>query len=253
LQRIWKPCKLPHIIDFPQATSCPPDRYRKGQKLAGVIYLHCISDFRMSSASVHNFKMFRKLCGDSTLKNVVIVTTMWGLGDHAQCEARERELITDPAFFKPALDMNAKTFRDHSTCQSAHEILRHVIRNEPEPLRIQCELVDEGKGMKGTEAGEALTHELADLMRKTRQEIVDLGKEMREAVKNRDEEARRELEQERAKHDADMKRRQEVSDSLNRQYAEQLTILEAVLEASSQPSGFSLFRGWVRGVLTTLL
>jgi hypothetical protein len=43
-------------------------------KLSGLIYVHRISDVLMGGISSRNFRMFRKLCGDDTLKNVVIVT-----------------------------------------------------------------------------------------------------------------------------------------------------------------------------------
>ena len=40
-------------------------------KLSGVIYMHRISDFKMGGISRRNFHMFRSLCGEKTLKNVV--------------------------------------------------------------------------------------------------------------------------------------------------------------------------------------
>jgi len=46
--------------------------------------------------------MFRELCGDSTLKNVILVTNMWGDVSGSVGEARERELARE--FFKPVLE-----------------------------------------------------------------------------------------------------------------------------------------------------
>ena len=54
--------------------------------------MHRISDFRVGGIAKRNFNMFRKLCGDETLRNVVIVTNMWGEVSPAQGAAREREL-----------------------------------------------------------------------------------------------------------------------------------------------------------------
>lgn len=51
-------------------------RYEQGGTLAGVLYFHRISDFEMGEISMRNLNMFRKLCGDGTLQNVVIVTNM---------------------------------------------------------------------------------------------------------------------------------------------------------------------------------
>ena len=64
------------------------DRYEASSTLAGVIYISRLSDKRFSGIAARNFKMFRELCGDKTLRNVIFVTNMWGkfrrmLGKHA--------------------------------------------------------------------------------------------------------------------------------------------------------------------------
>jgi len=55
--------------------------------------------------------MFRKLCGDSTLQNVVIVTNMWGEVDPQVGGACEAELMREDIFFKPILDKGAQIAR----------------------------------------------------------------------------------------------------------------------------------------------
>ena len=80
-------------------------RYESGSQLAGIIYVHRISDDRFSGISVRNFKMFQKLCGDSTLKNVILVTNMWGRVEEDVGEAREKELAE--VYFAPALEKGA--------------------------------------------------------------------------------------------------------------------------------------------------
>ena len=55
--------------------------------------------------------MFRKLCGDSTLQNVVIVTDMWGGVNPQVGGAREAELVREGIFFKPVLDKGAQIAR----------------------------------------------------------------------------------------------------------------------------------------------
>ena len=66
--------------------------------------------------------MFRKVCGESTLNNVVLVTNMWKEDAQDVDEAREKEL--SGRFFKPALDKSAQTVRHHNTTESAHNIIR---------------------------------------------------------------------------------------------------------------------------------
>lgn len=127
--------------------------YKEGRKLNGILLLHRISDVRVGGATQNDFRRFRKLCGDSTLKNIVIVTTMWDTTSRQAAEQRERELAQTPAFYKPAIDNGALMARHYNTAESAHHILRIVLGFPPELLRIQRELVDEGKTLSGTSAG----------------------------------------------------------------------------------------------------
>jgi hypothetical protein len=54
--------------------------------------MHRISDIRMGGTNRRNFKMFRELCGESTLRNVLIVTNMWSQVAPDLGEMREKEL-----------------------------------------------------------------------------------------------------------------------------------------------------------------
>ena len=101
-----------------------------------------------------HFNRLRKLCSESALKNVIIVTNMW-TGDFQDInEAREKELSSQ--IFKPALEKGAQMIRHHNTVQSAHIIIRRVFENRPLVLRIQPELVDERKEFAYTTAGKDL-------------------------------------------------------------------------------------------------
>ncbi|KAF9781349.1 P-loop containing nucleoside triphosphate hydrolase protein [Thelephora terrestris] len=168
--------------------------YKSGSKLAGIIYVHRISDERFTGVSVRNFKMFRQLCGDSTLKNVVFVTNMWGKVEDALGAAREKELAE--VYFRPALEKDAQLARHHNTPQSAHEIIRRIMQNNPAPLLIQRELVDEGKDIKQTSAGVAVNEELTKAMERHEAEMNALREDMRQALEEKDEWMRKELEEE---------------------------------------------------------
>ena len=95
----------------------------------------------MCGTSTRNFRMFRELCGDSGLKNVVILTNMWGQVTKDVGEARERELATDNLFFKPVLDKGAQMLRHDHTLASAQKVLRYFFNNQPAVLQIQREIV----------------------------------------------------------------------------------------------------------------
>ena len=69
--------------------------------------------------------MFRKLCGESTLKNVVIVTNMWGKVEQDVGESREQELAG--IYFKPALDKQAQLVRHQIGRASCRERVYCVV------------------------------------------------------------------------------------------------------------------------------
>ena len=169
-----------------------PDRYKKEPKLSGIIYIHRISDNRFGGVAGRNFKMFRKLCGEPTLRNVVLVTNMWKEGSREINESREKELSSK--FFRPALDKHAQMARHYNTLQSAHGIVQKIMANHPAALQIQWELVDRGKKIINTEAGRAITQELDDQIRRHEAELKEVREEMKQAVKEKDEETKLELE-----------------------------------------------------------
>lgn len=175
LHFIWR--NRTWLISILLRVGLPVFRYEAGVTLSGLIYFHRISDFRMGGISRRNFSMFRKLCGDSTLKNVVIVTNMWSEVGESKGEMREAELRKN--FFKPALDKGAQLLRHNNSVKSAHNILRYIIQNRPLPLEIQEELVDQGKTIDQTNAAKELESQIQELIKKHQKEIKEMQKEMR--------------------------------------------------------------------------
>ncbi|KAL4245287.1 P-loop containing nucleoside triphosphate hydrolase [Abortiporus biennis] len=169
--------------------------YEQGFKLNGLIYMHRITDFKMGGISRRNFNMFRKLCGDDTLQNVLIVTTMWGLVDKEMGEARERELMSDERLMKPVIDKGARM--------------------------IQKEIIDEKKDISETAAGVELDRELAALAKKHRDELVSIQKDMEQALKEKDEETRKELEEYRKEVQTSMDSIKNDRERLSKEFSEE--------------------------------
>lgn len=122
--------------------------------------------------------MFRQLCGDTTLKNVIIVTNMWGEVEKQIGDARESELAGKDKFFKPALDKGAVIFRHGNTRDSALNILRQIIQNHPVTLQIQREMVDEKREISQTVAADELNREITLQTKRFRNEMRALKEEM---------------------------------------------------------------------------
>ena len=157
--------------------------------------MYCISDKHFSGIRGRNFKIFRELCGETSLKNVVFVTNMWSEVPHDIGEARERELASK--ILKPALDKGAQMVRNHDTEQSAHDIIRRIVNNHPVVLQIQRrELEDEQKDIVNTAASDAVNAELVEAARRHEAELRRVEGERARALREK-EEVRRKVEEER--------------------------------------------------------
>jgi len=168
-------------------------QFQEGHKLSGVIYMQRITDPRMSGIARRNFNMLNKLCGPDFMENVVITTTRWNEVDYSVGCARERELQTKDIFFKPALEENARYIRHDNGIHSARDIVRYILHKPPRALLIQVEMIEQRKAVSETSAGKELQNEFSAQMEKQAEEMHELKKQMDLALKERDEEAQREL------------------------------------------------------------
>lgn len=153
--------------------------------------------------------MFKQLCGEPALKNVVIVTNRWGEVRAGVGETREAQLISDEDFYKLALDKGARKARHVNpawmdgrridNALSAEETiafllentLENPLQNTPLALHIQDELVTQGKKLEETDATGVLDQELQEKFKKYEREQQELW-EIRQQEK--DEETRKEIE-----------------------------------------------------------
>ena len=133
-------------------------------KVAGVIYLHEISQTRMHGTSRRNLVVFSRLCGDSALDKVILATTKWNKVEEG--EGTERELDLRGMFWKKMISQGSTMFRFTGTYESAWDIVRHILQPRilPLSLLIQRELVDLQKLLPETEAGQCLREALEHLL-----------------------------------------------------------------------------------------
>ncbi|KDQ61698.1 hypothetical protein JAAARDRAFT_45239 [Jaapia argillacea MUCL 33604] len=107
--------------------------YGQMRKLDGIIYMHRISDPRTVN-SQRNLLMIKKLvCSAESMRNVVIITTMWDkLKSPQDGERLELELRTKDGFFKSLLDQGDQLVRlGHGVTgpkfPSTHQIVSDLI------------------------------------------------------------------------------------------------------------------------------
>ena len=134
-----------------------PHRYEERAELAGVIYVHRISDTQSTGIAGRNFNVFRKLCGSDAMRNVALVTSMWNSVSPEVGKDCENQLSSK--LFKPALDKQAQMIQHNNTPESAHNIIRKIMEKGLVVLHIQRELVIERKRVVDTAAGKIINQE----------------------------------------------------------------------------------------------
>jgi hypothetical protein len=129
-------------------------------KLAGVIYLHDISQPRMLGKLRRNLDVFHKLCGDNALSAVILGTTKWEEVDTQTGEARERQLRQK--FWAEMIQKGSVVHRFESNHTSAWYMVNHLLalKNKITAIHIQRELVELQKRIVDTDAGKSLQYTL---------------------------------------------------------------------------------------------
>ena len=171
-----------------------PRRYGKKSQLTGFVYVHRISDTRVGGTSQRNLRMFRKLCGTDSLKNVVIVTTMWDKVTPEEGLEREQELLSSDNLFKPLLDGEAIMMRHERTTESATKVINHLLGKKATTTQIVREIMQETKKLEETAAGGELHSEIEALLKRYKEEMETLTAEL-EAVREDPAEERQRMEQ----------------------------------------------------------
>ncbi|KAG1740785.1 P-loop containing nucleoside triphosphate hydrolase protein [Suillus paluster] len=173
--------------------------YGDHMKVAGILYLHDISQPRMFGTSRRNLDMFRRLCGENAEKNVILVTTKWGVVFPDVGERREQQLKS--SFWKEMVAHGSKAARFDGSKKSAWDVINHILAHNTavDAVRIQEELVDLGRMLPETDAGNTLRaalKEMADTHRRAvegmkgkagddeqRQRLEETEKELRDLLK----------------------------------------------------------------------
>ena len=126
----------------------------------------------MEGSALRNLRMFRQLCGEEFMKNVILGTTFWDVVGEETGAARENELLRTDGFFKEMNGLGCDVVRILDTRDSNLELLSRFAAKQPAVMRIQQELV-EGKSLSETAAASAISQELAELQRRNLEKLAD--------------------------------------------------------------------------------
>ncbi|KAL5638270.1 hypothetical protein ACGC1H_005078 [Rhizoctonia solani] len=162
--------------------------YESNYKVAGLLYVHKISDTRVGGASFRHMNMFKALCGNDAFKNVVYVTNMWSEPPTEDEVLREEELRNTSEFFGEPLANGAQVARHNNTPQSALNIIRKILGRGQVVTRLQRQLVDDKTPLEETDVGQVIGKDLEDDLQKQQKEMDELKaeKEKASAANNQD-------------------------------------------------------------------
>lgn len=197
--------------------------HRAGLRLAGIVYLHPITDRRLQGSAARNLRILERLAGERAFPSVVLATSMWddieavlpSNDDRRAAEDRERQLVESEHGCAALVAGGARVMRwirghERSAAAIVGELLDrgaaelaacaaddndsgrdgHGVK-----LRIHEEMVDEGKELCDTEAGRLVatglrTH-LRDEVSEFRGSFTEEIKELRVGLRGLVEERRR--------------------------------------------------------------
>lgn len=185
--------------------------YTKETQLAGIIYLHRISDPRMQGSALRNLRMFKQLCGTNNLNSVILATTHWRNAENVSIsesvgQARTKELMETRDFWGGMVERGSKVVKHDGSKESALRIVSDLTRREIRViLDIQRQLIDQKRDLNDTDAAQALQSELLAERKMFEAKLSGLREDMKEAIKENDVKWQKQIGEDQAKYKADIK------------------------------------------------
>ena len=211
--------------------------YSQNIKLNGIMYFHRISDNKMQGSAKKNLMMFKKLCGDNALKNVILITSMWDRVAEKEGAKRERELTQTPEFWGFMISKGSKAYRHNNSIESAKQLLRHFLPDIKLKitLDLQQEMVDRNMSLDQTGAGRELENEIAKERARFKIELKEIREQLMEAMKERDKEAESAMREIQREYEDKLERlgkdQMELQSTLDKTYQERYNRLEIQMES----------------------
>jgi hypothetical protein len=168
--------------------------YDHNKLLSGIIFLHQISESRLRGSQLRNLRMFKSLCGERGLGNVVLATTFWSGVTPEEGQRRERDLVQTESFWGHLRSQGSQIMRHDNGIESAEKIIGHLAAKHPDQkraLRIQREMRD-GRRLKDTSAGRIVADKWKDQREEMMRNLKHFQKEL-ERVTERSERAEKAL------------------------------------------------------------
>jgi hypothetical protein len=135
----------------------------------------------MGNSPLRLLDMFKNICGEDALQNVILVTTMWD--DVTLEEGNEREQGLRFTYWKHMLALGAGMERFYDTKMSGDDIISKFGPETRRPLLMQKEMVDERKLLSETTAGRHFFSWLVGFINFIQNAVKALRRKLRKAKK----------------------------------------------------------------------
>jgi hypothetical protein len=112
--------------------------HSENKLLSGIIYLHRITDMKITGASVRRLTL-KKMCGTERYENIALATTMWDTVTEDIGEQREKEL--KEKHWEHILSGEGNTYRHDSKETSVEKIVMKFLPYQSVVLDIQEEIL----------------------------------------------------------------------------------------------------------------
>ena len=200
------------IVALPEVRLIEVLRYPKGTKLAGAVFLQgSNNDDTLHARSLfRNIEGLKVLCGDTTLKNVVIMAHYRDTDSSRQREMLDAG-VSIHGRFAPVIHQGVQVH--HRYKASDLGALRIILQGRPVIPKVQQETINEGSGPERIAPTMELRNEIPKLAGRQDSDCKRLEESMQEAMDKKVEELRRELEEQK-------RRAREEADGLRKRIAE---------------------------------
>lgn len=222
-------------------------QYQLGVQLKGVIYIHRITDIRYARSSVKTFEVFKKMCGEKSLKNVLLITSRWAEVEPGLGSQRERQL--KDKFWAYMLERGSNMSRFHGDRDSAVALVSQLLAKDTTVLELQKELVDDQKRLDETSAGSYVSDNLQQLKEQHEKELASLDK-LRQELLESDRAMKRQIQKDWAEEQARLRQAQQQQVSLQRPVGHE--VREEIEQASRKKGGLSKVLPFVPFALSML-
>lgn len=163
---------IPDIEVLARLVEYLKDLSREDNYLAGIIYLHRITDVRMTHSAAANIQLLGALCGEHFLPKVTLVTSMWDSIRPDLGADRERELAN--GYWSDFLENGAVYERYDGTPDAARRIIARYLGDGGSSVvrpSIAQQVIDEERLLQDSDAGRLALETLREKVKHSEQRL----------------------------------------------------------------------------------